>query len=92
MDFSIPERVLSVTRQVRDFVDREVVPLEREVFARGFGAVQGDLERLRNRAREMGLFPPHLPEEWGGGGLSLLEFAHVGEVLGRSPLGHYVVH
>jgi alkylation response protein AidB-like acyl-CoA dehydrogenase len=92
MDFSIPERVRRITGQVRDFVDREVIPLEREVFARGFGAVQGDLERLRGRVREMGLFPPHLPEEWGGGGLSLLEFAHVGEVLGRSPLGHYVFH
>lgn len=92
MDFSIPERVRDITRQVRDFVDREVVPLEREVFARGFGAVQDDLERLRDRARQMGLFPPHLPAEWGGGGLSLLEFAHVGEVLGRSPLGHYVFH
>jgi acyl-CoA dehydrogenase len=90
MDFSIPERVRGITRQVRDFVDRDVVPLEREVFARGFGAVLDDLERLRDRAREMGLFPPHLPEAWGGGGLSLLEFAHVGEELGRSPLGHYV--
>ena len=38
----------------------------------------------------MGLFPPHLPEAWGGGRLSLLELAHVGEELGRSPLGHYV--
>ncbi len=90
MDFSIPERVRRITGQVRDFVDREVIPLERGLFARGFGAVQGDLKRLRGRVREMGLFPPHLPEEWGGGGLSLLEFAHVGEVLGRSPLGHYV--
>ena len=90
MDFSIPERVRGITRQVRDFVDRDVVPLEREVFARGFGAVLDELERLRDRAREMGLFPPHLPEAWGGGGLSLLEFAHVGEELGRSPLGHYV--
>jgi acyl-CoA dehydrogenase len=92
MDFSIPERVRSITGQVRDFVDREVIPLEREVFARGFGAVQEDLERLRDQVREMGLFPPHLPVEWGGGGLSLLEFAHVGEVLGRSLLGHYVFH
>ncbi|HEX3125743.1 MAG TPA: acyl-CoA dehydrogenase family protein [Thermoanaerobaculia bacterium] len=90
MDFSIPERVREITSSVRGFLDREVVPLEREVFAQGFGAVQENLERLRGQVREMGLFTPHLPEEWGGGGLSLLEFAHVGEVLGRSPLGHYV--
>lgn len=90
MDFSIPDRVQEITRRVRSFLDREVVPLEREVFARGFGAALAELDRLRDEVKEMGLFPPHLPSEWGGGGLSLLEFAHVSEALGRSPLGHYV--
>ena len=92
MDFSIPERVREIAGPIRSFVDEEVVPLERVVFARGFGAVEGELGRLREKAKGMGLFPPHLPREWGGGGLSLLEFAHVGEILGRSPLGHYVFH
>jgi alkylation response protein AidB-like acyl-CoA dehydrogenase len=31
-----------------------------------------------------------LPDELGGLGLSLTEFAHVSEALGRSPLGHYL--
>ena len=31
-----------------------------------------------------------MPEAHGGAGLSLTEFAHVSEELGRSPLGHYV--
>ena len=90
MDFSLPDRIRDLIKVLRPFVDQEVVPLERELFARGFGAIQGDLGRLRERAREMGLLAPHLPEAWGGAGLSLLEFGHLSEVLGRSPLGHYV--
>jgi alkylation response protein AidB-like acyl-CoA dehydrogenase len=35
------------------------------------------------------LWAAHLPAQWGGAGLSLLEFAHLSEELGRSPLGHY---
>src|SRR5829696_2727570 len=90
MDFSIPERVREIAGTIRSFLDREIVPLERQLFARGFGAVTGELDRLRDEVRRMGLFSPHLPKEWGGGGLTLLEFAHISEVLGRSPLGHYV--
>ncbi|HEY8020253.1 MAG TPA: acyl-CoA dehydrogenase family protein, partial [Thermoanaerobaculia bacterium] len=46
------------------------------------------LPRLRARAKSLGLLVPHLPAEYGGGGLSLVEFAAVGEELGRSILGH----
>ncbi len=90
MDFTIPEKIRRITETLRPFVDQEIVPLERRLFAEGFGALLGDLGRLRGRARELGLLTPHLPEEWGGAGLPLLEFAHVSETLGRSPLGHYV--
>jgi acyl-CoA dehydrogenase len=36
------------------------------------------------------LWAPQIPLEHGGQGLTLLEFASVGEELGRSPLGHYL--
>lgn len=90
MDFSASSKVQEIVAELRGFVDEEVVPLEGEFFANGFGAVEGELARLRGQARRRGLFAPHLPAAWGGGGLSLLEFAQAGEVLGRSPLGHYV--
>ncbi len=90
MDFSLSEKVLQIAQKLRPFVDGEIVPLEPRLFAEGFGALEPELERLRGRAREMGLFSPQLPAAWGGAGLSLLELAHVGEILGRSPLGHYV--
>jgi len=90
MDFSLPDKVRQVVQTLRPFVDEEIVPLERRLFAEGFGAILEDLARLRGRVREMGLFSPHLPADWGGAGLSLLDFAQISEILGRSPLGHYV--
>jgi alkylation response protein AidB-like acyl-CoA dehydrogenase len=90
MDFSTPASVRDLAAALRRFVDEEVVPLEPALFRRGFRSLQGDLARLRGRAREIGAFAPHMPREWGGAGLSLLEFAFLGEILGRTPLGHYV--
>jgi len=90
MDFTVPDAVRDLAAPLRRLVDEEIVPLEPVLFARGFGAVRGDLVRLRDRAREIGAFAPHMPKEWGGGGLSLLELAYLGEILGRTPLGHYV--
>jgi alkylation response protein AidB-like acyl-CoA dehydrogenase len=40
--------------------------------------------------RQMGLWAPNHPPEYGGMGLKLTEHALVSEALGRSPLGHFV--
>lgn len=90
MDFATPEKIRRIIETLRPFVDREIVPLEPRLLTEGFGALRDDLARLRGRVQEMGLLTPHLPEEWGGAGLSLLEFAQISEIFGRSPLGHYV--
>ncbi len=89
MDFSETERVKSLRRLAREFVAREVVPLEPKFLNEGWAAVAPALEDVRRRARATGLFAAHLPVDWGGAGLSLLEFASLSEELGRSPLGHY---
>lgn len=90
MDFSVSAAVRDLTATVRRFLDEEVLPVERLVLSRGFGAAGLDIERLRGRVREMGLLAPHMPREWGGGGLPFLDLAPLSEVLGRSIIGHYV--
>jgi acyl-CoA dehydrogenase len=90
MDFSPSERTRELARRCARFMAEEVEPREPAVLARGFAAAAADLDQLRVRARELRLFVPHLPAAWGGPGLSLLEFTAIGEILGRSPLGHYV--
>ncbi len=90
MDFSEPEKVKAIRGVVRAFMEREVYPLEPALRREGFAASLPRLERARAKARETGLWAAFVPQEYGGAGLSLTEFAHLSEELGRSPVGHYV--
>lgn len=74
---------------VRRFVREELPPLEAELRRKAFDALLPALEKKRDAVKALGLWAPHLPQEWGGLGLTLLDFARLSEELGRSPLGHY---
>jgi acyl-CoA dehydrogenase len=90
MDFSISEDTQRMVQVIRDFMRREVYPLERDFLTRSFREMLPALEQKRAKVKSMGLWAPQIPEAYGGQGLSLLEFASVAEELGRSPLGHYI--
>jgi len=90
MDFSESPKVKSVRGIVREFMEKEVFPLEPALRHDGFQALIPVLAEKREKARQTGLFAAHVPEAYGGAGLSLLEFAHMSEELGKSPIGHYV--
>ncbi|HAZ24691.1 MAG TPA: acyl-CoA dehydrogenase, partial [Algoriphagus sp.] len=79
-----------ILNQYRDFVKQELFPIDLKVVQGPFKSYLPQLNALREKAKKLGLFAPHLSEKEGGLGLSLLEFAHVSEILGQSPLGHYV--
>jgi alkylation response protein AidB-like acyl-CoA dehydrogenase len=82
-------RIERILPQIREFVQQELLPLEPTFLQQGFGAVLPALQEKRQAVKNLGLWAPSLPPEWGGLGLSLLEFGYVSEALGRSPLGHY---
>ncbi|MEM1030523.1 MAG: acyl-CoA dehydrogenase family protein [Myxococcota bacterium] len=92
MDFAVPEALVPKLDAARQFVADEVIPLEPEVLAGvDFIAAAPRLEGLRKRVKEdLGLWLPQGPPELGGLGLSVLEHGLMSEVLGYSPLGHYV--
>ncbi len=90
MDFSESPRVASVRSTVRQFVERELIPLEPRLAREGFVALLPTLREKRDKARQTGLWAAHLSEAHGGGGLSLTEFAHMSGELGKTPIGHYV--
>jgi len=90
MDFTIPENTQRMIHVIRDFVRQEVYPLERDFLNASFRDMLPVLQAQRDKVKALGLWAPHIPEEYGGQGLSLVEFAHIGEELGRSPLGHYL--
>ncbi len=91
MDFSIPEATQDRLDHIRAFLQEHVLPLEPVVLANGFPKSQAELQGARQKAKDAGLWGPQLPEDIGGLGLSLLEHGLVSEVLGYSPLGHYVL-
>jgi acyl-CoA dehydrogenase len=89
LDFTEPERVRALRAIAREFTERELVPLERKLRHTRFADLLPELRLVRARAKETGLWAAHLPADWGGAGLGLVEFAHLSEELGRTPLGHY---
>ncbi|MBL7874029.1 MAG: acyl-CoA dehydrogenase family protein, partial [Cyclobacteriaceae bacterium] len=86
--FNTP-RVSSLLPKYKSFLETEVYPIELEVIS-GFKQALPRLQKLRVKAKEQKLWAPHLSEQDGGLGLSLVEFAQVSEVLGTTPLGHYI--
>jgi len=76
--------------RIRGFLEEHAYPLEPLLFSNGFHAIESKLAALRDQVKAMGLWAPPLPEDFGGMGLSLAEFAPLSEEMGRSPLGHYL--
>ncbi|HEY3430863.1 MAG TPA: acyl-CoA dehydrogenase family protein, partial [Cyclobacteriaceae bacterium] len=84
------KRTTELLPRYKNFLEENVYPIELEVVNKPFRQYLPQLKSLRDQAKEQKLFAPHLSEKEGGLGLSLVEFAQVSEVLGTSPLGHYI--
>lgn len=85
-----PEALASLLEQYREFVKKELFPIDLDVVKGPFKSFLPQLKSLREQAKQLGLFAPHLAKSEGGLGLSLVQFAQVSEILGQSPIGHYV--
>jgi acyl-CoA dehydrogenase len=71
MDFELPEELRLLKENIRRFVDRELIPLEREVV--NDIKLQKDLpQRLRDKVEALGLWLFDVPEEFGGLGLGMM--------------------
>ena len=87
IDFTVPPETQAVLDRVRAFIDEDVLPAEAEIV--DHTDILGSwhvIERLRDRARERGIYTPHLPEEWGGLGLGMLAMSLVSQECGVSGL------
>ena len=75
--------------RIDKIVVEDIIPLEDDFLMHGFLNVLPKLNQCRDKVKKLGLWTPYLSEKYGGLGLSLLEFANVSEILGKSLLGHY---
>ena len=85
-----PQVIDKVLDTMRQFVREEIIPLEAEFLAKGFTAMLPKLQEKREMVKKLGFWCPQIPEEYGGMGLSLMEHGLVSEVLGQTPIGHFV--
>lgn len=84
------EELRPLLDKLKAFLSSEIYSLEHEFLSKPFRELVPQLNQKRTRAKELGLWTPHLPTEFGGPGFTLAEFALISEELGRTPLGHYI--
>ena len=91
MDFEIPQELKMVQSLVRDFVNDQLKPLEREILGRAadlsdarISLPQETEEKLTRMANDAGLWGINIPEELGGAGLGTLCSCLVEEELAQT--------
>ena len=88
MEFEPSEEMSVMLAMINDFMRREVIPLESELLFGDPVALEAPLAGVQGKVRQIGLWAPNHPVEYGGLGLSMVDHGLFSEALGRSPLGH----
>ncbi len=87
---ALPDRINQIRLLTAEIVNKEILPNENTLWRYHRDGTVSDSERaqarelrehIKNRVKEAGLWAPHLPDEYGGCGLSFLEHAYMNEVL-----------
>ena len=85
MDFNLPEEIQILRETVRRFVDKELIPLEREYRHDSEGPMPEHLLKpLQEKTKAMGLWMLDVPAEYGGAGLGLLPRCIIHEEIARA--------
>jgi acyl-CoA dehydrogenase len=87
IDFTVPPELQELLGRVKAYISEDVLPAEADIAdpedVLGSWEV---VQRLRDRARDRGIFTPHLPEEFGGLGVGVLGMALISQEVGAAPL------
>jgi len=87
ISFDLPPHLAELRGRVRSFVDDHVLPNEAKILEEDKTKGKGTLTALRAKAKDAGLFVPHLPKEYGGLALGVMGMCALFREMGRSPVG-----
>jgi acyl-CoA dehydrogenase len=85
VEFAIPEDMQMMVSSVRQFREKEMMPLEREFLMEG-SLPEETLRALETRGREFGFWALDVPEADGGVGLGELTMCMIAEELYKHPM------
>ncbi len=83
------DRLNEISGKVAAFMKSEIFPNEQRWMKLPFKEVEVELRALKDKVKATGAWNPYLAEGEGGPGLALTEVAQLGELMGRSPFGHF---
>lgn len=99
IDYTFTPEIEAVRLRVRELVETEIRPAEDELRTSATGDERADrraliamITTLRGRAREAGLWLPHMPVEWGGMGLGPTAMAAVSAEAAKSSFGPFIMN
>ena len=92
MDFELSDRAKDFRERLLAFMDERVYPAERVYIEQVRGADTPHvsppiMEELKEEARARGLWNLFLPDDEHGAGLSVLDYAPLAEIMGRTTIG-----
>jgi acyl-CoA dehydrogenase len=92
MDFELSDRAKDFRERLLAFIDELVYPAERVYIEQVRGAETPHvsppiMEELKEEARARGLWNLFLPDDEHGAGLSVLDYAPLAEIMGRTTIG-----
>ena len=92
MDFSLPQNVEALRKNIRAFVEEHILPLESDAdnYDDHENIRLDILEELRGKARSADLWALSMPKARGGGGLGRVGMAACYEEMNRSIFGPLV--
>jgi acyl-CoA dehydrogenase len=86
----VSDRINQIRLLTAEIIHKEILPHENMLWAWRSGGLQEESdvarakelrESIKAKVKQAGLWAPHLPEQYGGAGLSFLEHAYMNEVL-----------
>ena len=83
MDFKLSEEQRLLVSTIRTFIRRELKPLEQDIEETG-RLDDTVAANLRKKSQALGLYAVNIPLEYGGGGLSVLDWIIAEEQFGRT--------
>jgi hypothetical protein len=90
IDFTMPPHVIQIRDKVRAFIREEIEPAEAEM--RKNGNWRDGIIELRRKARQRGVWLPHMPKEFGGLGLDAMAIAVISAECGRTRLASFILN